>query len=79
MSDLQSKYALNDKQVKACERIERALKNARDLGVSIYAKSDSLIGMNSKAFQDKVVCPLHSVVEKADYDTDFFYKSQYLP
>lgn len=66
--NLAEKYKLNSDQVKACARVKRAVKAAAKLGVSIYAKSDTLIGMSTKAFEDKVVCPLHQVVERADYE-----------
>lgn len=51
------KYELTDKQIDACKKIEKALKEARKAGVSILAKSDRLYGYKSTAL-DKA-CPLH--------------------
>lgn len=67
------KYELNKSQKHLCERMAKLVKQCRDAGIIILAKSDTIYGYNKKAFKEDLVAPLHDDHSK-DYSNPVPYE-----
>lgn len=52
-------FELTHEQIKACNRIERAIKNAQEKGLRIYGESDHLVAYQNRAWELGLVAEQH--------------------